>query len=139
MQSICKSIVKTMPILALSACSTIINGPEQDLTVITNPPKASCKIIRNNQVIGLIPTTPGTISIEKTKHPLVILCEKEGYESTQFVNPSGTAKATLGNIICGGPIGWAVDSATGSDNYYTTPIVINLVPRQCSSPEKKAP
>lgn len=86
--------------------------------------------MRNNQLIGVVPSTPGCITIEKTKHPITIICEKEGYETIQYLNGSGTASMTLGNILLGGPIGWAVDSATGSDNYYTTPVIITLVPRE---------
>lgn len=121
-----KTLLKILPLGVLSACATIIEGSEQEITVITDPPKASCKLIRKNEVIGTIPSTPGSISIEKTKHPILIVCEKEGYESVQYINGSGTAPATLGNILLGGPIGWAVDSATGSDNHYNTPVMVTL-------------
>jgi len=37
------------------------------------------------------------------------------------------------NIILGGGIGWAIDSASGADNKYESPITITLVPQQTSA------
>jgi hypothetical protein len=44
------------------------------------------------------------------------------------MNKSGAAGATFGNIVLGGGIGWAIDSATGSDNKYDSPVNLSLVP-----------
>jgi len=43
-----------------------------------------------------------------------------------YLNHSGAAGATFGNIVAGGLIGWGVDSATGSDNKYDSPVNITL-------------
>lgn len=51
------------------------------------------------------------------------------YQST-YLNHSGVAGATVGNIILGGGIGWAIDSAAGADNKYDTPVNITLIPKQ---------
>jgi hypothetical protein len=40
---------------------------------------------------------------------------------------------TFGNIVVGGGIGWAIDSSTGSDNKYTSPVNISMVPEQASA------
>ena len=40
-------------------------------------------------------------------------------------NKSDVAGATVGNIILGG-IGWAIDSASGVDNKYTSPVNIPM-------------
>jgi hypothetical protein len=44
------------------------------------------------------------------------------------VDKSGAAAATGGNVIMTifSPIGWAIDSATGSDNKYDTPVNVTL-------------
>jgi hypothetical protein len=42
------------------------------------------------------------------------------------MNKSSSAGATFGNIVAGGLIGWGVDSATGSDNKYDSPVNITL-------------
>lgn len=110
----------------LPACSTIIEGRSQQIMINTTPPEASCTLIREGFPIGTVTPTPGSIYVEKTKHDIMIECEKTGYEKATFLNHSGTAGATWGNIVAGGLVGWGVDSATGSDNKYTSPVNITL-------------
>jgi len=113
--------------LALTAgCSTIVEGRSQEIMVNTNPAGASCDLLRNDQKIGTISVTPGSAYIEKTKYDLKIVCAKKGYETATYLNHSGSAGATFGNIVAGGLIGWGVDSATGSDNKYDSPVNITL-------------
>ncbi len=109
-----------------AACSTIIEGRSQDIMVNTNPAGASCDLLRNDQKIGTISATPGSVYIEKTKYDIKIVCSKKGYETATYLNHSGAAGATFGNIVAGGLIGWGVDSATGSDNKYDSPVNITL-------------
>ncbi len=114
-------------VLALFAgCSSIVEGRHQSITINTNPAKADCVLNRQGVPIGEISSTPGSVLIEKTKHDITIVCNKQGYETATYLNHSGAAAATFGNIILGGGIGWAVDSATGSDNKYDTPVNITL-------------
>lgn len=109
-----------------SGCATIIKGQTQDLTINTSPTGASCEITRNGEKIGKVDPTPGTVKIEKTKYDILVTCNKKGYETATYSGHSGNEGAVLGNIIAGGGIGWAVDSATGSDNHYESPINIML-------------
>ena len=113
--------------LLLSACSTIIEGRSQEIMVNTNPPGASCTLTRLDETLGTINPTPGSLYIEKTKDDVTIACAKNGYERATYLDHSGAAGATFGNIILGGGIGWAVDSATGSDNKYDSPVNVTLV------------
>jgi len=113
-------------LLLLPACATIIDGRSQEIMVNTNPPGADCDLVRNNEVVGDIPKTPGSVYIEKTKYDLTIKCNKTGYEAATYMDKSGSAGATWGNIVLGGLIGWGVDSATGSDNKYDSPVNITL-------------
>lgn len=124
------TIITIICLLTLSACSTIIEGRNQSITVNTNPPRADCMLNRQGTPIGEIAETPGSVLIEKTKYDIIIVCNKKGYQEATYMNHSGAAGATFGNIILGGGIGWAVDSATGSDNKYDTPVNITLVPGQ---------
>ncbi len=94
--------------------------------VNTNPPECTCSLVRNNLPLGTVSPTPGTIYIEKTKHDIVITCKKDGYEDATYINKSGSAGATFGNIVAGGLIGWGVDSATGADNKYDSPVNLTL-------------
>lgn len=52
-------------------------------------------------------------------------------------NPAIAAGATFGNIVLGGGIGWAIDSASGADNKYTSPVNITLVPVKDETPAPK--
>ncbi|MDB5491327.1 MAG: hypothetical protein JWO78_1176 [Micavibrio sp.] len=64
--------------------------------------------------------------MKKTKYDINIVCTKAGYEKTTYFNKSDVAGATVGNLIFGGGIGWAIDSASGADNKYTSPVNITL-------------
>jgi hypothetical protein len=114
--------------LAASGCSSIIEGRSQQIVINTNPSGATCSLIRNDMPIGTVTPTPNGILIEKTKHDIIVKCNKEGYQEATYFNKSGSAGATFGNIVLGGGIGWAIDSASGADNKYDSPLNITMVP-----------
>ena len=114
MKAIAASLIA---VVSLSACSSIVDGTTQTLTFNSNPPGANCVLNRNGVSIGNV-TTPGGIVVEKTKHNIQAVCSKEGYEDSTLFIKSDVAGATFGNIILGGGIGWAIDSASGADNKY---------------------
>jgi hypothetical protein len=120
-------------ILGLAGCSSIIEGTSQEILVNTNPAPATCGLYRQGIKIGEIVSTPGSVLIKKTKYDITVLCVKDGYEQATYLNHSGAAGATFGNIILGGGIGWAIDSASGADNKYDTPVNMTLVPAQPES------
>jgi len=112
----------------LAGCSSVIEGTSQEIVINTNPAGADCALKREGTVIGRVNPTPGGVTIKKTKHDITIVCDKPGFEQASFMNNSDAAGATFGNIVLGGGIGWAVDSASGADNKYTSPVNITLVP-----------
>lgn len=113
----------------LASCASVVEGRSQQIQVNTSPPGATCTLSREGFPIGSISPTPGTIYVEKTKHDIMIGCEKKGYENATYFNKSGAAGATFGNIILGGLVGWGIDSATGSDNKYDSPVNLSLSKR----------
>ena len=113
---------------ALGACSTIVEGTSQDIAVATDPSGANCVLKRQDAEIARVPSTPGSVRIQKTKYDITILCEKEGYQQAAYRNHSGADAATFGNILVGGLVGWAIDSSTGSDNKYDNQVTIKLEP-----------
>jgi len=115
-------------IFTLAGCSSIVEGTTQNIMVNTNPPGASCSLYRQNMIIGTIAATPGSALVDKTKHDITVLCVLSGYQQASFFNKSGVAGATVGNILAGGGIGWAIDSISGADNKYETPVNITMVP-----------
>lgn len=122
-----KKIILLAAALGLSACSSIVEGTSQELVINTNPEGANCALIRENQVVGRVNPTPGGITIKKSKHDITVECTKSGYQKASYFNKSDVAGATVGNILLGGGIGWAIDSANGADNKYTTPMNITMV------------
>jgi hypothetical protein len=137
-----ESMIRVALIAAMSllvvGCSTITEGRSQNITVTTDPPGAKCKLERQGAVIANVDQTPGSVYVEKTKYDILITCEKDGYETATLNNHSGVAAATFGNIILGGGIGWAIDSATGSDNRYDSPVTITMM-QHSPSPEAASP
>lgn len=123
--------------LTLSGCSSIIEGTSQEIMVNTTPDKAQCDFVREGNVIASVNSTPAATTIKKTKHDITIKCHKAGYQEATFFNKSDAAGATAGNIILGGGIGWAIDSAAGADNKYTSPVNMTLVPVERHSKKNK--
>jgi hypothetical protein len=120
------TVLAALPLLP--ACGSIISGTTQQIMVNTNPPGAECGLFRQGNRIATVQSTPGSALVDKTKHDITILCVKPGFEQASFFNKSGVEGATLGNIILGGGIGWAIDSASGADNKYQSPVNVTMVP-----------
>lgn len=116
-----------------SGCASIASGTTQTLQIASNPDKAHCDLHREDKVIGAVSSTPGGVVVEKTKHDITVKCRKEGYQEATGQLPSGIEGSTWGNIILGGGIGWAIDSARGADNKYPEAITITLVPAEGSA------
>jgi hypothetical protein len=114
--------------VCLSGCASVIEGTSQEIKVVTNPPGANCAFVREGSVIARVEQTPGGATIKKTKHDITLTCTKQGYQEATYLNHSGAAGATFGNIVLGGGIGWAIDSASGSDNKYDGVVNVTLVP-----------
>jgi len=121
-----KALLVAFALLA-SGCSSIIEGTSQTLAFDSNPTGADCSLTRNETVIASV-KTPGGVLIKKTKHDIHVLCKKDGYQDATAFLHSDAAGATFGNIILGGGIGWAIDSASGADNKYNEHTTVTLVP-----------
>ncbi len=115
--------------LLLAGCATIISGRSQEMTINTSPQGAQCDIVRagKGDLIARV-VTPQTITIRKSKYDLRITCRKPGYQETVHFVKSEIEDATWGNIILGGGVGWAIDSAGGADNKYPRYVNISLPP-----------
>jgi len=134
--TIMKNYIALIAITLLTACSSIIEGTSQEIVVNTNPASADCSLEREGISIARINPTPGAVTIKKTKYDITVKCNKDGYQEATYINNSGSAGATFGNIALGGGIGWAIDSAAGADNKYDSPLNITLVPAEESSKKK---
>ena len=128
--------------LSVSGCASVFEGTSQQILVSTSPSGASCVFERQGFPIASVPVTPGSAFIKKDKYDIVIKCNKPGYEEAVFLNHSGVAGATVANVIGGvftGGIAWAVDSASGADNKYDSPVNISLAPMSNQPSTRVAP
>jgi hypothetical protein len=123
---------------ALSGCGTITQGTSQDIAIISNPPGAQCNVTREGQTVATLLKTPGSVKVDKTKHDMMLTCNLAGYQPASANLESGYGIGTFGNIILGGGIGWAIDSATGADNKYPSSATVNLVPVGAATPAAPA-
>src|SRR5258706_7969663 len=114
--------------ICLSGCASNISGTTQEIKVVTNPDGANCQFIREGSVIASVAQTPGQVMIKKTKYDITLKCNKDGYQEATYLNHSGADSTTFGNMVLGGGIGWAIDSARGADNKYDGVVNVSLVP-----------
>jgi len=111
-----------------SGCSTITEGRSQQIAIDTMPEGANCILKSNDDVIGIVSSTPGLVHVEKSKYDIVIECTKDGYIKSKIKNHSDFAMSGVGNMILGhwGFVGSMVDSATGASNKYNSRMLITL-------------
>jgi hypothetical protein len=111
--------------VALSGCATIIKGTHQSISVNTTPVDgAKCTLVNSEGTYYV--TTPGTVTVDKTKSDLQIDCTRDGYAPGHAVGVSHFNGTTAGTILLGGVIGLGVDAASGADNEYDNLITVPL-------------
>lgn len=117
----------------LPACATITSGTTQNISVITDPPGATCQLLRDGGVLAIVNPTPGTVSVSKSSRDIAVNCTRPGRLSgVQNISPSIQAM-TAGNLLIGGVIGLAVDAASGALSQYPPMITVILPPEQFAS------
>lgn len=104
--------------LGLPACATITTGTTQSLSVVSDPPGASCQLQRGGEVVGVVSPTPGTVQVSKSMRGISVECAQPGYEKTAERIPAGFQPMYLGNLLIGGLVGMVVDMASGAAATY---------------------
>ena len=130
-------IFAVLPLLALGACATIVEGGDQTVTVVTDPAGATCTLTREGAAVGAVNPTPGSVVVKKSKEDVSIVCEKEGHLDSTAKLTSDFQTMTLGNVLIGGVIGVAVDSASGAMHEYPDSITVVLTPEGFASEEAR--
>ena len=123
-----KQALLVVAVCTLSACSTIVEGTSQNVTINTDPPGATCELDRAGQVAGVVNPTPGTIEVEKSGTDLKVVCDKDGFQTAEGILSSSFEAMTLGNVILGGLVGVAIDAASGATNKYPETLQLTLTP-----------
>jgi hypothetical protein len=111
--------------MALSGCATIVDGSTQSVSVSTMPVEGAACTLTNSEGKWFL-TSPGSVTVHKTKNDLAVSCTKDGYQVGNQVAVSKFGGATFGNIVLGGGVGAIVDAASGANYYYDSPITVPL-------------
>jgi hypothetical protein len=115
-------------LLILAGCASISHGTTEQVTITTAPPGASCTLTRQGLSIATVAETPGVALVQRDKRDILATCSKPGYQTAIRTLHSGVAGSSFGNILLGGLIGVAIDSANGADNEYPASVSIPLIP-----------
>ncbi len=119
--------ILTLPLL-LAQCATVVDGTHQKILLLTIPDGARCSVTQNGNVVGTLAATPGEVEVPRTKYDLSVTCHKDGYADATTGNHSDANNHSYANaaVMGFGTVGWAVDSAMGADNQYTSQMHLNL-------------
>jgi hypothetical protein len=114
-------------LLILSSCASIINGPDQRVRVLSDPPGAEIKI--NGQVAGI---TPATFKLIRSKDHIISV-SKEGYlEQSKDVKRSLSGVAIL-YLLPGGLVSFGIDATQGSQFCFPDQVHIKMPPLSTES------
>lgn len=114
----------------LPACATVTSGTTQNISMITDPPGATCQLQRGGGIIGIINQTPGTANISRSSQAITVNCTRPGSLPAVQTIPAEFQAMTAGNILLGGVIGLAVDAASGAIARYPETVTLSLPPAQ---------
>ncbi len=124
--------IKTIGLLSLafslSACSTIVNGSNQDISFNTkNVTGAQCELTGGSKfAVQESFVTPAVVKVPRSKKALQATCSMPGYQTTTKTIPSNYEVATAGNLLLGGVVGAGVDAATGAIYKYPDVVTITM-------------
>ncbi len=117
----------------LAGCSTIVEGDDQTVTIVTDPAEATCVLTRGGETVGAVNPSPGSIVVEKGSDDIGVICKKAGHFDGAAVLASSVEGMTFGNILFGGLIGVAVDAGSGAMHRYPGSVTVVLTPKSFRS------
>jgi len=112
-----KQIALAAALCALAGCASIVKGTSQSIAITTPPTTGAACILSSGQGNWTL-TSPGAVTVEKSKDDIQVRCDKAGWQEGYGTIPSNFEGWTVGNILLGGVIGLGVDAATGAVNEY---------------------
>lgn len=120
------ALLMFVSVSVISGCATIINGPNQNITVLTPPVSDAQCTLENDKGRWVIDKTPGVIMVKRSEKELLVMCKKtEMGKRSVSVKPE-LSKVVYLNIIFGGFMGGIVDRANGAAYEYPSEIRVPL-------------
>lgn len=112
-----------------SGCASIVSGTTQDVLVQTHRNQhpvegASCELTNSKGTYHV--TSPGTVPINRAYGDLAVHCEKPGMDAGTATVASSAKGIAFGNVLIGGAIGAAVDTASGAAFEYPELIRVEM-------------
>lgn len=117
----------------LSACASIVKGSSASVAITTPPVQGAMCSLSSPEGTWQV-TSPGSVTVSRSKHDIQVRCTKEGYQDAAAVIPSSFEGWTLGNLIIGGVIGVGVDAATGALNDYPNAFQVPMTQLEATAP-----
>ena len=117
-----------LSLLVLTSCAGSSTERSHKVTVITEPPNASCTLEREGVRSQLIGGTPLIFVATRNGGDIEVECKLAGHETTAGTLHSGFEPFLIGNLLTGGPVGLVRDIDTGFIHRYPGTIRIVLPP-----------
>ena len=121
----------------LAACATVTTGTEHTILVESEPAGATCLLQRNDSNIGAVNPTPGSVRISKSRHDLLVKCERADHQATSRLVTASFQAMTAGNLLVGGVVGLATDLASGAAVTYPDSVNVVLWPTSFPSADER--
>ncbi|MCE3233060.1 MAG: putative rane associated protein [Rickettsiaceae bacterium] len=124
-------------VILLSGCSSFVSGSKQNVTIVTPDVEgASCSLSDSKGRVWHVPQTPGSTLVKRGDGPISVICSKAGYNKATALLHEELAPANYGNLALGpaAPIGYFVDSITGSAERYKSTIEVDMEPLAAKKP-----
>jgi hypothetical protein len=118
--------------LTASSCASIVSDAETVTYISTQPEGARCELYGRHGYERIV-TTPESVTLHANAAPITVVCRREGYKVGSAELQTTTDGWVLGNILFGGMIGMAVDTAGGAGKDYQERMSIVLVPNRFGS------
>jgi PDZ domain/PEGA domain len=131
-------MIAVLSVVGLPGCATITRGTTEILVINSDPLGADVDISDGHRC-----RTPCSVEL-KRKHDYHVMLQKDGYERVDADVRSHTddagAAGLAGNVILGGLIGLAVDSASGATKgLQPNPLDLRLVAVSTAQPTSQSP
>jgi len=125
-------VLAIIGVIALSACSTVLNTTTQEVELKTTPPNA--KIIVDGKKFGM---SPQVVNIDRGGNH-VVKFELDGFETYETQLTRKISFWFWGNALNGFIPGMIIDMFTGSMyNLLPEKIAVELIPAKVEAPVKK--
>ncbi len=119
-------IISIASAVSLTACASIVSDNESTTYIETEPETARCEL--HGQDFKRVVNTPDSIHLPAEAAPITIACVADGYKTTTEPLDTKVDGWVFGNILFGGLIGLAIDSARGAGQEYPPHVMVALEP-----------